>query len=89
MTDPTSPQAIAARLTDRQKKALLWLRGDGAGTPLWQSGKLAPAIRGLCFRKTKMASYKHEYKLGMGYVLVYFLTDLGRLVREELTKTTT
>lgn len=30
-SDPTSPAAIAIRLTPRQREALLWLPADGSG----------------------------------------------------------
>ena len=85
MTDPTSPQAIAARLTPRQREALLWLPVDG--TSLRYARERGPVIRGLAHRSVPLVScHKQRYVGVPGATMIYTPNDLGRRVREEVAR---
>lgn len=78
-SDPTSPAAIARKLTQRQKAALLWLPADGTWKPQ-EKGKGGPTMISLIYRMIVTEKYEPIGPRG-GYRGSYALTPLGIRVR--------
>lgn len=74
MTDPTTTEVIAARLTPRQKEALLWLPEDGSE----QQGQFVPEA---------LTSLRDMGLARMDFRLISWataITPLGRRVRKVM-----
>lgn len=80
MTDPTTPAAIARRLTPRQREALLWLYEEGYerrwyGNTGGPSDPATNTLMSLC--RLRLANYRGHG----GFSTFYHLLPLGRRVR--------
>ena len=78
-SDPTTPAAIARRLTPRQRKALLWLPADGMWKPQ-EKEKGGQSMISLIYQMIVTEKYEPTGPRG-GYRGSYALTPLGRFVR--------
>lgn len=79
MADEIDPAAIASRLTDRQRAALLWLSADGTWKPQ-EKGKGGPTMISLIYQMIVTEKYAPTGPRG-GYRGSYALTPLGIRVR--------
>lgn len=87
--DPTTPAAIASRLTERQRAALMWLPGDGSERTEEKTPYLKSSLWHLRSRNISqdiaatLAMYRQEARMLNGNWLPshWRLTPLGRRVR--------
>ncbi len=74
-----TPEQIAARLTPAQRKALLWLPGDGSATPPIHTDPNTPRRD---VRHRLRAAHLAQFAHGSAYCL----TQLGQAVRAIVEK---